>query len=112
MTHMAVATHSISAVPPDPVPSPSSGKGLKSGAIGAVSNVVIGVSSTAPAYSLAATLGAIVAVKGIGLSAPAVLIVSFLPMLCIALGYRRRPLLPLGRRRRTRSRLRPRHRHA
>jgi amino acid transporter len=87
MTHMAVETHSISAVPPDPVPSPSAGKGLKSGAIGAVSNVVIGVSSTAPAYSLAATLGAIVAVKGIGLSAPAVLIVSFLPMLCIALGY-------------------------
>lgn len=63
------------------------GKGLKSEAIGAVSNVVIGVSSTAPAYSLAATLGAIVAIKGIGLSAPAVLVVSFLPMVCIALGY-------------------------
>lgn len=68
-------------------PSSKSDKGLKSGAIGAVSNVVIGVSSTAPAYSLAATLGAIVAIKGIGLSARAVLVVSFLPMLCIALGY-------------------------
>jgi hypothetical protein len=34
----------------------------------------------APAYSLAATLGFIVAVKGVGLSAPAVLLVSFLPM--------------------------------
>jgi hypothetical protein len=32
----------------------------------------------APAYSLAATLGFIVAVKGVGLSAPAVLLVSFL----------------------------------
>ncbi len=69
------------------IPISKPGKGLKSGAIGAVSNVVIGVSSTAPAYSLAATLGAIVAIQGIGLSAPAVLVVSFLPMLCIALGY-------------------------
>ncbi len=68
-------------------PSAPGAKGLKSGAIGAISNVVIGVSSTAPAYSLAATLGAIVAIRGIGLSAPAVLVVSFLPMLCIALGY-------------------------
>lgn len=38
----------------------------------------------APAYCLAATLGFIVAVQGVGLSAPAVLLVSFLPMLCIA----------------------------
>ena len=85
---MGVAPISIAAAAPapDPIIVPR-GKGLKSGAIGAVSNVVIGVSSTAPAYSLAATLGAIVAIKGIGLSAPAVLIVSFLPMVCIALGY-------------------------
>src|SRR5271154_6842577 len=41
-------------------------KGLKKGAIGYVSNIVIGVASTAPAYSLAATLGFIVAVKGVG----------------------------------------------
>jgi hypothetical protein len=31
-------------------------KGLKTGALGLVSSVVIGVASTAPAYSLAATL--------------------------------------------------------
>jgi amino acid transporter len=62
-------------------------KGLKSNAIGYVSNVVIGVASTAPGYSLAATLGFIVAVPGVGLSAPAVLLVSFLPMLCIAFAY-------------------------
>ena len=42
-------------------------KGLKSNAIGYVSNIVIGVASIAPAYSLAATLGFIVAVKGVGL---------------------------------------------
>jgi amino acid transporter len=62
-------------------------KGLKANAIGYVSNVVIGVASTAPGYSLAATLGFIVAVPGVGLSAPAVLIVSFIPMLFIAFAY-------------------------
>src|SRR4051794_10213732 len=64
------------------------GKGLKANAIGYASNVVIGVASTAPGYSLAATLGFIVAVPGVGLQAPAVLLVSFVPMLCIAYGYR------------------------
>ncbi len=46
-------------------------KGLKTNAIGYVSNIVIGVASTAPAYSLAATLGFIVADKGVGIHAPA-----------------------------------------
>ena len=63
-------------------------KGLKTNAIGYASNLVIAVASTAPAYSLAATLGFIVAVKGIGVHAPAVLIVSFIPMLFISVGYR------------------------
>ncbi len=62
-------------------------KGLKSNAIGSLSNLIIGVASTAPAYSMAATLGVIVAVSGIGVYAPAVLIVSFLPMLCISLAF-------------------------
>jgi amino acid transporter len=62
-------------------------KGLKSGAIGFVSSLVIGVASTAPGYSLAATLGLIVGVTGIGLQAPAALIVSFIPMLLIAAAY-------------------------
>ena len=39
----------------------SGDKGLKSGAIGLVSSVVIGVASTAPGYSLAASLGFITA---------------------------------------------------
>src|SRR6202163_4494539 len=63
-------------------------KGLKKNAIGYISNVVIGVASTAPAYSLAATLGFIVAVKGVGVHAPAVLLVSFIPMLLIAAAYK------------------------
>jgi amino acid transporter len=63
-------------------------KGLKKDAIGYLSNLVIGVASTAPAYSLAATLGFIVAVSGVGVHAPAVLLVSFIPMLLIAGAYR------------------------
>jgi amino acid transporter len=63
-------------------------KGLKKNAIGFLSNVVIGVASTAPAYSLAATLGFIAADKGVGVHAPAVLLASFIPMLLVALGYR------------------------
>src|SRR5947208_9722938 len=63
-------------------------KGLKANALGFASNVVIGVASTAPAYSLAATLGFIVAVGGVGVHAPAVLLVSFVPILFVAAGYK------------------------
>jgi amino acid transporter len=63
-------------------------KGLKKNAIGYISNIVIGVASTAPAYSLAATLGFIVAVKGVGVHAPAVMLVAFIPMLLVAAAYK------------------------
>ncbi len=63
-------------------------KGLKTNAIGYVSNIVIGVASTAPAYSLAATLGFIVADPGVTTHAPGVLLAAFVPMLLISLGYR------------------------
>ncbi len=66
-------------------------KGLKKDAIGFVSSVVIGVASTAPGYSLAAVLGFIVAAGAtgatVGLQAPAIMIVAFLPMLFIAAAY-------------------------
>jgi amino acid transporter len=60
-------------------------KGLKKDALGFVSSVVIGVASTAPGYSLAAVLTLVVA--AVGLQAPAVLILAFLPMLFIAASY-------------------------
>lgn len=63
-------------------------KVLKSNAIGYVSNIVIGVASTAPAYSIAATLGFIVADPGIATHAPGVLLAAFVPMLLISLAYR------------------------
>ena len=69
-------------------PSAPGEKGLKANAIGYISNVVIAVASTAPAYSLAATLGFIAAVGGVGMHAPAIMIVSFLPILFVSLGYR------------------------
>jgi amino acid transporter len=62
-------------------------KGLKAGAIGYLSNLVIGIASTAPAYSIAVTLGFVTAVAGMGFHAPAVMIVSFIPMLLIAAAY-------------------------
>src|ERR1700753_2735178 len=61
---------------------------LREGAIGFMSNVAIGVASTAPAYSMAATLGLLVAGAGVGTHAPAVLWVSCVRMLCIAVAYR------------------------
>jgi amino acid transporter len=63
-------------------------KGLKRNAIGYISNIVIGVASTAPAYSLAATLGYIALDPGVTTHAPGVLLASFVPMLLVSLGYR------------------------
>jgi amino acid transporter len=62
-------------------------KGLKKNAITFVSNVVIGVASTAPAYSLAATLGFIALVGGLGYQSPAVILIAFFPMAAIAAAY-------------------------
>src|SRR4029078_7063780 len=62
-------------------------KGLKTGALGYISNLVIRAPPPAPGYSRAATLGFVVAVAGMGAHAPAILIVSFIPMLLIAAGY-------------------------
>ncbi len=64
----------------------SGDKGLRGGAIGFVSSVVIGVASTAPGYSLAASLGFVVA-AGVGLASPAIFWVAFLPMLGISTAY-------------------------
>jgi amino acid transporter len=60
---------------------------LKAGAIGYVSNIVISVASVAPAYSLAATLGYIAAVPGLGLHSDAAIWVAFFPMIAIAASY-------------------------
>jgi len=69
-----------------PVPAQgAAAKGLKSGALGLVSDTVVGVASTAPAYSLAATIGFVVVL--IGPQTPAVAVLAFIPMLFIAFAY-------------------------
>jgi amino acid transporter len=60
-------------------------KGLKRGTVGLVSSIVIGMASTAPAYSLAATLGFVVI--AVGVKAPAIMLLAFVPMYFIAVAY-------------------------
>ncbi|MGW7530857.1 APC family permease [Amycolatopsis sp. NPDC054798] len=62
-------------------------KGLRSNALGMVSSTVIGMSSTAPAYSIAATLGFIV-LAGTGFKAAAFVLLSFVPVLFVACAFR------------------------
>ena len=64
----------------------TSRRALRSGALGLVSSVVIGVASAGPAYSITATLGLVVA--GVGLQAPIIVLLAFVPMLLVAIGYR------------------------
>jgi hypothetical protein len=72
--------------------------GLKEDAIGFVDGLIIGIASTAPAYSLAAVLA--IVVVGVGVQAPAVLLASFVPMFLIASAFYvnrgTEPLLLLG----------------
>lgn len=66
-------------------------KGLKRGALGLISSIVVGVASTAPAYSLAASLGFVVATTNgdgiVGVKAPAIMLLAFVPMFFIAIAY-------------------------
>jgi amino acid transporter len=64
---------------------PVASKGLKTGTLGLVSSIVIGVASTAPAYSLAATLGFVVSF--VGLQTPIVVILAFVPIFMVSIGY-------------------------
>jgi len=60
-------------------------KGLKSGALGLISSTVIATASVAPAYSLAATIVFVVVL--VGVHAPAVAVLAFIPMLFTSIGY-------------------------
>ncbi|WP_409329230.1 APC family permease [Trujillonella humicola] len=58
---------------------------LRPGAIGFVDALVIGLASTSPAYTLAAIIGALVALAGV--HAPGILLASFVPMVLIASAF-------------------------
>ncbi|MEJ1156358.1 APC family permease [Microbacterium marmarense] len=62
------------------------GKGLATGTLGLWGSTVIGLASTAPVYSLAATLGWVV--LAVGAQAPIAFVLAFIPMLFIAFAYR------------------------
>ncbi|WP_018760521.1 APC family permease [Arthrobacter sp. 135MFCol5.1] len=68
--------------PGAPVP----GKGLRAGILDLGDSVMLGLASTAPVYSLAATLGLIVAVNGN--YTPLILLLGFVPVLFIAYAFR------------------------
>ncbi|WP_236656101.1 APC family permease [Streptacidiphilus jiangxiensis] len=62
-----------------------SDKGLRSGALGMATSLILAVASAAPAYSLTATLAFIVGY--VGVQAPAVVVVAFVPILFVSFGY-------------------------
>lgn len=60
-------------------------KGLKGGSLGLVAVIVIGVASTAPGYSLAASIGFVTG--EVGTKAPFIMLAAFVPMGCIAASF-------------------------
>jgi amino acid transporter len=60
-------------------------KGLKPGALGLIAATTMGVASTAPAYSLAVTLGLVVVF--VGVHAPIVAVLAFVPIFLTSIGY-------------------------
>jgi amino acid transporter len=67
-------------------PPVTTGKGLATGTLGLWGSTVIGLASTAPVYSLVATLGFVV--LAVGAQAPIAFVLAFIPMLFIAFAYR------------------------
>jgi amino acid transporter len=61
-------------------------KGLKIGALGLISSIVIAVASTAPAYSLTSALGSIVG--EVSTRGPIIILLAFVPMLFISYAYK------------------------
>ena len=71
---------------PTPAAKPvEEGSHLKNGELSLFDSVMIATASVAPAYSLAATIGLLVV--AVGLASPATILVSFVPVLFIALAY-------------------------
>ena len=77
-----ITSEHVHAVDPDGVED----KGLRSGTLGLMGATVLGLASTAPVYSLAATIGLVVA--AVGVYAPAFMLIAFIPMLLTAFAYR------------------------
>jgi amino acid transporter len=71
-------------VAPEPTVAPDvAPKGLRAGAIGLVGSTILGIVQTAPAYSVAVTIAFLAAT--VGLLSPALLLVGFIPILCMTI---------------------------
>lgn len=64
----------------------TSSKGLRTGTVGLIGAVVIGISCIAPTYTLTSGLGP--TISAVGNHVPAILILGFIPMLLVAFSYR------------------------
>ncbi|WP_251041454.1 APC family permease [Arthrobacter sp. ISL-30] len=63
-----------------------SGKGLKTGQLGLLAVVVLGISTIAPAYTLTSALGP--TINEAGLQLPVIFLIGFIPMILVSLAYR------------------------
>jgi amino acid transporter len=70
-----------------PVPDTEVAPTLRHDELSLFDATAVAVSSVAPAYSIASTMSAVFLIAGIGLASPAIIIVSFIPVLFIALSY-------------------------
>jgi amino acid transporter len=70
---------------PDVVRPPQGG--LKAGELNLLDTTAVATASVAPAYSLGTTLFLVVAATGVGLAAPAAILVRFFPVFFIAMAY-------------------------
>ena len=70
-----------------PVPSDEAGATLRADTLNLFDSTVVAVSSVAPAYTLAATMAVLFLTVGVGYAGPAVIWVSFVPVLFIAIAY-------------------------
>ncbi|QQY25212.1 APC family permease [Dermacoccus nishinomiyaensis] len=65
---------------------PIEDKGLKSGSLGLLAVIAIGISTIAPAYAMTSSLGP--TALEVGKQVPAVLLLGFIPMFFVAMGYK------------------------
>ncbi len=70
-----------------PVPEGEVSQQLRADELNLLDATAVAVSSVAPAYSIASTMTAVFVIAGIGLAAPSVLLISFVPVMFIALSY-------------------------
>ncbi|SEM03114.1 APC family permease [Streptacidiphilus jiangxiensis] len=86
MTLNPPTEHQPAAAPPAAAAGEPGDKGLRSGSVGLLAAVALGLASVAPAYSIAVTLGLVTLV--VGHLAPAALLVGFVPILLTAFAFR------------------------